>query len=88
MSLKEGRIYRGPDGSRFRAKMDFRRQSPGCAWVLIPSDLTDSSQPLRDMLGEFLFLESGAIIRFEFDGLLPRAVNTGWTISDFKLDDN
>jgi hypothetical protein len=48
--------------------------------MLMPPDLTDGSQPFRDMLDKLRFLEADAVIRFELDGLMPRAVNTGWTI--------
>jgi hypothetical protein len=84
MSLKDGAIYRTPDGRRFRARIEPRRYDPEPAWTFVPVDLDDTNTdkgPSRDRLRKLLFLDQGKIVHFEFDtGKLVQ--DTGWTIAD------
>jgi hypothetical protein len=84
MDLQDGATYRSPDGTLYKAKLEYRRYAPEPAWVLVSHHL-DAMDSWRDSLEQLLFVENGRIGTFSLSGSSPRFVDTGWDLSEFTL---
>jgi hypothetical protein len=83
MPLKQGHIYRSPDGRRFRAKLDGRQYGPHRSWRLTP--VRASRVMSREALEQQLFLRCGRVFRLDF-ARATIVVDTGWTAADLRGD--
>ncbi len=84
MNLRDGEIYRTPDGKQFMAHAEPHREDAEPGWIFVPIDMKDDDDAsFRDRLQRFLFLERGKIICLAFE--TPEIVrDTGWTVDDLE----
>lgn len=87
VDLKNGGVYRAPDGRIFKINAEYPRYASGPVWTFIPPDLKNGNS-WRDSLENLLFFEHGIIGYFDFSGHVPVFVDTGWQLADFTLISN
>ena len=87
MLLREGALYRAPDGRMLRAFSEIRRHHHERAWTLSPADASDefmSARLERDRIAGKLIVEGEKLYRIALeDG--PTVEDTGWTVRDLAI---